>query len=112
MLALLKYASIAVGPWTKMAPAQYENLIKYDILFMEEMLTMLHGIRKSSSSESTYGFGEDGDQNRADMAALRALRQLLDRKDPQQDWGGLRKVQTPEGHYLWLCEYHAREYSQ
>ena len=95
-----------------MAPAQYENLIKYDVLFMEEMLTMLHAIRKSSSAESTYGFGEDGDQNRADMAALQALRQLLDRKDPQQDWGGLRKVQTPEGHYLWLCEYHAREYSQ
>ncbi|MCU0516147.1 MAG: hypothetical protein MUC60_04620 [Oscillatoria sp. Prado101] len=43
-------------------------------------------------------------------AALRALRQLLDEKDPQQHWGGLKKVLTPEGHYLWLCDYHAKQY--
>ncbi len=41
---------------------------------------------------------------------LRALRLLLDEVDPKQQWGGLRKVLTPEGHYLWLCEYHAKEY--
>jgi len=45
-------------------------------------------------------------------AALRALRQLLDEKDPGQHWGGLKKVLTPEGHYLWLCEYHAEEYTR
>ena len=43
-------------------------------------------------------------------AALRALRQLLEEQDPLAQWGGLKKVLTPEGHYLWLCEYHAREY--
>ena len=43
-------------------------------------------------------------------AALRALRHLLDGQDSQQHWGELKKVLTPEGHYLWLCEYHAREY--
>jgi len=31
-------------------------------------------------------------------------------KDPTQHWGGLKKILTPEGHYLWLCEYHAQEY--
>jgi internalin A len=41
-------------------------------------------------------------------AALHVLRHLLDEQDPQQHWGGLKKVLTPEGHYLWLCEYHAR----
>jgi hypothetical protein len=46
------------------------------------------------------------------VAALVALRQFLDEKDPEQRWGGLRKVLTPEGHYLWLCKYHAREYAQ
>jgi len=25
-------------------------------------------------------------------------------------WGGLKRVLTPEDHYLWLCEHHAQEY--
>ena len=43
-------------------------------------------------------------------AALRQIRALLDEQDPAREWGGLRKVLTPEGHYLWLCEYHAAQY--
>lgn len=43
-------------------------------------------------------------------APLRALRVFLDEVDPQKQYGGLRKVLTPEGHYLWLCEYHAAQY--
>ncbi len=30
--------------------------------------------------------------------------------DKGHEWGGLKKVLTPEGHYLWLCEAHAGEY--
>ncbi|QSJ18459.1 hypothetical protein JYQ62_06700 [Nostoc sp. UHCC 0702] len=37
---------------------------------------------------------------------------LLEEKDPQQHWGGLKKILTPEGHYLWLCEHHAAEYKR
>ncbi len=43
-------------------------------------------------------------------AALRALRELLDEKDPKHHWGGLKKVLPPEVHYLWLCDHHAKEY--
>jgi internalin A len=43
-------------------------------------------------------------------AALRQIRALLDEQDPTREWGGLRKVLTPEGHYFWLCEYHAAQY--
>jgi hypothetical protein len=43
---------------------------------------------------------------------LRALRFLLDEKDKEQHWGGLKKVLTPEGHYLWLCKNHAAEYKR
>ena len=46
----------------------------------------------------------------AQGASLRALRVLLDRLDPEQRWGGLTKVLTPEGHYLWLCPRHAAEF--
>jgi hypothetical protein len=41
---------------------------------------------------------------------LRALRKLLGEVDPEQEWGRLKKVLTPEGHYLWLCKEHAKEY--
>ncbi len=43
---------------------------------------------------------------------LRAIRKLLDEEDKSQEWGGLKKVLTPEGHYLWLCEEHAKEYKK
>ena len=46
----------------------------------------------------------------ADGAALRNLRPLLEHLDPPQTWGRLQEVRTPEGHYLWLCEEHARPY--
>jgi internalin A len=48
--------------------------------------------------------------NRNEGMELRALRQLLDKVDEKQEWGGLKKVLTPEGHYLWLCNEHAEEY--
>ena len=45
------------------------------------------------------------------VAALRALRFFLDKLDPERAWGSLRKVFTPEGHVLWLCNRHAQRYS-
>ena len=44
-------------------------------------------------------------------AALRGIRLLLNEKDPQHDWGGLQKVLTAEGHYLYLFEHHAKQYN-
>jgi len=35
---------------------------------------------------------------------LRALKQLLKEQDPTENWGGLRRMLTSEGDYLWLCE--------
>ena len=49
---------------------------------------------------------------RFEWANLRALRQFLEEKDSQRHWGGLKKVLTPEGHYLWLCKHHAQEYAR
>ena len=53
-----------------------------------------------------------GRAEEAEGAALRALRKLLDEVDAKQNWGGLAKILTPEGHYLWLCEEHAEEYKR
>lgn len=45
-------------------------------------------------------------------AMLRALKLLLEEKDKQQTWGGLKRILTKEGHHLWLCPHHLAEYKQ
>lgn len=54
------------------------------------------------------------DRSDKQLTELHALRQILDEVEP--DWshhacGGLRKILTPEGHYLWLCDHHAQKYA-
>lgn len=51
-----------------------------------------------------------GKAERIEGMELRMFRQLLDEVDEHHEWGGLKKVLTPEGHYLWLCEGHAEKY--
>jgi hypothetical protein len=111
MAPLLRYVSLAAGPWTSLGPEEYERSVRYDIRFMLQLAKTL----EETTAAGEMGVSEDGngviDRDRARVVALRALRQLLDEKDPERRWGGLRKVLTPEGHYLWLCEYHAKEYA-
>ncbi|UCH95327.1 MAG: hypothetical protein JSV88_00390 [Candidatus Aminicenantes bacterium] len=56
--------------------------------------------------EGIYG----GEISIAEGAELRAIRNMLDIVDKNHHWGGLERVVTPEGHILWLCKEHAREY--
>ncbi len=95
LIGVLKYATPLIGPWVgEINIADYEKLIRRDIETMKELAQQL----PDTQPEHLQG------------AALRTLRHLLDENDPHQHWGGLKKILTPEGHYLWLCQYHAREY--
>jgi len=47
---------------------------------------------------------------RAEGAMHRALDHLLREKDPQCHWGGLRKVMTARGKWLWVCDMHASQF--
>jgi len=68
----------------------------------------------SENREAHIGdkFWVGGKAERIEGMELRALRKLLDEVDAKQEWGGLKKVLTPEGHYLWLCKEHAEEYKK
>ena len=46
----------------------------------------------------------------AEGAGLRALRQLLFERDKQRSFGGMRRVLTASGDYLWVCPTHYPEY--
>jgi len=112
---VLKYAAPLIGPFVSLVNEQeYEKIFKNDLEFTKEFAAKLPEIEASEDLKlaDKIARGEDLDPERADGAALRALRQLLDEKDPQQHWGGLKNTLTPEGHYLWLCEHHAAEYKR
>jgi small GTP-binding protein len=117
LVRVLKFAAPIVGPWLGVVDEkQYETLFKNDLELFKEVAEKLPEIKDSDDLELAGKVGRsditDPDPDRADGAALRALRVLLDEKDPQQHWGGLKKILTPEGHYLWLCEHHAAVYKQ
>ncbi|WP_251958782.1 leucine-rich repeat domain-containing protein [Nostoc commune] len=115
LFKVLKYAAPIIGPWLGVLdPKEYETLFKNDLELFKELAAKLPELKESEYLEPAdkIARGEDLDPERVDGAALRALRQLLEEEDPQQHWGGLKNVLTPEGHYLWLCEHHAAEYKR
>ena len=115
LFKVLKYAAPIIGPWLGVVdPKEYETLFKNDLELFKEVAAKLPELKESEDLElaDKIARGEDLDPERFDGAALRALRQLLEEQDPQQHWGGLKNILTPEGHYLWLCEHHAAEYKR
>ncbi len=109
--AVLKYVAPLAGPVPAWMVPNFEIVYKADIDFTKAIVEKLPEF-KSDEADLIERMGERDGPERVRGAALRALRQLLDKKDPQQHWGGLQKVLTPEGHYLWLCEHHAQEYAR
>jgi len=110
-------ASLYAGPIAAVMGAGFAEKLAKQIKLMEELAKkigeerdFLRLDRAEGRGGSPPSWGQGGQTERVEGAALRALRQLLDEVDPAQDWGGLKKILTPEGHYLWLCEYHAEEY--
>jgi len=114
LVSVLKYATPLVGPWLgiKLGTDEYEEYFQYNIELMKELVNKLPEIEEVSSDfEKAQAVGKTPvAPDEAEGAALRALRLLLDEKDPQQHWGGLKPTLTPEGHHLWLCEHHAAQY--
>ena len=99
------------GPWTVAIPWELmEEIINRDIETMARLLDVLSVTEGERTSDVTEASERGTYLEPVRGAPLRALRQLLDKKDSYHNWGGLEKVLTPEGHYLWLCPEHAREY--
>ena len=110
LVSALKHAAPVVGAAVNVAAPGAGLIITNHLNLMDQLLNklpVLEGIEEHRFFRERAG--EAGGEG-ATGSALRALRQLLEEKDPQRVWGGLRRVLTPEGHYLWLCDFHAREY--
>ena len=99
------------GPIGAMMGEEYAKKLAKQIKLMEEFANKLSE-RDYVLANLESIFSERGDVKHLEGMELRALRALLDKEDPAHEWGGLKKVLTPEGHYLWLCEHHAAEYKK
>jgi internalin A len=107
----LKYTTPIVGPWVGIPAQEYEELIRLDQQLMNDLSTKLDENLRDINLNSMESITSNSNSQQFHGAALRALRKFLEKADPDQYWGNLQQVETPEGDYLWLCEDHAREYN-
>ncbi|MCH8853990.1 MAG: GTPase [Planctomycetes bacterium] len=114
LIKVLQFVAPIAGPWLAYSLPQLAKLLKKDVDLMKGLVDGLGELDVHADRDLTreYGMGETGSRKHVEGASLRGLRKLLDELDPKQHWGGLRKLLTPEGHYLWLCEYHYKAYEQ
>ena len=111
MAKTLKYVVPFVGPWVSLGSSVYEALIKNDIQLMAQLVRILPEIEATRQTEVPGQTAGIHGIEHVEGAALRGMRALLDDLDPKHRWGGLQKVLTPEGHFLWLCKHHTKEYA-
>ncbi len=112
---VMKYATPLLAPVLGKTLPDVAGEIQNDLKLMNELVKRLPEVSASAEPDLVHGGAagtESGDPGRAEGAALRVLRDLLDKQDPQKAWGGLRKILSPEGHYLWLCDEHAALYAR
>ena len=70
------------------------------------MTSAIESLRKRDFDARRRPALDHGLRDKAESAGLRELHVLLTELDPQKRWGGLRRVPTPTGDYLWLCPEH------
>lgn len=59
-----------------------------------------------------YGNIKEGDATEARNIDLRSLKRFLDNLPFKvKPYGGLRRIRTPEGHILWLCNEHSKKFT-
>ena len=111
MFKALKFAAPVIGVWTgAITPKDYEEYFKDNIRAMGKLTDRLPESDEERELRASGKINSTEDFERASGSALRELRHLLDEKDKKQIWGGLKRLLTKEGHYLWLCRHHAEEY--
>ncbi|MFF7595442.1 leucine-rich repeat domain-containing protein [Streptomyces mirabilis] len=105
-LSVLKYVVPVFGAGLGMASEDLAKTLQDDI---ELMKSLLEGLPEDMRTQ-TGGSQVQSMVRAEDHAAYRRMYQLLKQLDPEEVWGGLNKVTTPEGHTYWLCREHAQVY--
>lgn len=113
---IMKYVMPALGltlPWITNKD-QYEKQYKADIerwtKFADAAARSVPDLFDESSTSKAGRRLETRAASAASGDELRLLRALLIQKDSTERWGKLKKFMTKEGHWLWLCSEHLKEY--
>ncbi|MEM8611836.1 MAG: COR domain-containing protein [Cyanobacteria bacterium P01_H01_bin.105] len=107
IFGILKYVTPVMGPWINLSAPIYSELIENDLALTETLIDKLPEIEFDDDDRS-FMDNERG-THQVSGAALRSLHEFLKKKDPEQVWGGLTRITTPEGDVLWLCKEHIKE---
>ncbi|OGC77574.1 MAG: hypothetical protein A2Z27_00115 [candidate division Zixibacteria bacterium RBG_16_50_21] len=82
-----------------------------ELKFTAEVFKNIKDTQEIDSEPSVLSSDDKQPRYRSDPASLHDLRKLLETLEfPVPEFGGLKRVRTPEGHILWLCEEHANEF--
>jgi internalin A len=83
---------------------------KESLVFMENLTAKILDMKLNADID-LKNFRHDNDElYRLEESDLLKFRRLLDEIEPDWRDKGLKRILTPEGHYLWLCDTHADEY--
>lgn len=109
LLEVLKYAVPFVAPIAGIVSEQEYKAMQHDIKLMEQVVNVMPsrvGTAGDLFNDYKYAQSYYGDRSISDA---RLLYHWLTQLDPDQRWGSLRPLVTPEGASYWLCDAHYRE---
>lgn len=88
----------------------HEALFRNALLSLERMEAVTAEMLELDPNElmNASRIGYPGTDN--EFAAVRQYHELLRTLDPGRNWGGLKRVETPSGDFVWLCPQHYRVY--
>lgn len=109
LVRILRFVGPLVGPVTAYAGSEYEELARRDVQFMKALIDRLP-MSTLTGADSDLSDSEGDELTELRGGSLRGLERMLDALDPGRHWGDLRRVPTPEGPWLWLCERHEEKY--
>jgi hypothetical protein len=115
-VTLFKIATPFIKPLTGIAVGDAADSFSSYLDLMEQMVNIIPDFIESDHLEKMELADQIDKEKPFDLAEkfegspLRAIEALLLKLDEHKTWGGLTRRLTPENHYLWLCEEHAKEY--
>lgn len=108
LVVVLKHAAPLVNPVLGMAVGAMSVRTKSDVDMMKALVDQLPTV--AIETGSGFAEGSEPTTHATTEGDFRALEAMLSELDPKRVWGGLSRIDTPEGLALYLCRDHAAPY--
>ncbi|MFJ6199071.1 COR domain-containing protein [Micromonospora sp. NPDC092111] len=111
VLRLIPLTGAVTGLLSALDPARAAEMtrLKSEVDLMGAVTNLFPGASDHPHRPNSFAPAETG--SRADeVAGFRAVRELLFELDPAREFGGLRRVVSESGDYLWVCPEHYSVY--